>query len=266
MTEYLCPFCLSTKNSSNKKFETWASVEKHSRQCAKNNKEFYIDKIHGPISSQDLQSQDFKIRFPGANKGKIAESFRKKGISVPILTKTWTNEKILDIITNFTKQTGKIPICTDFSNNPEFPDYSTVADRFGSWNNAIAAAGFTPSASHSFGIRTYGLDGHLYRSKAEAYFSDNYLFNSYDYQIEPKYPLPYYKFYDWYIPVLDLYIELTGGLRPEITKEKIEINNLLSRNCIFISTSDIYKRTLIIKLLTQAHVSNLSPKQATGNG
>ena len=48
--------------------------------------------------------------------------------------------------------------------------------------------------------------------------------------------------YDWYIPKLDLYIELDGEIRPERTKEKITLNKQLGRNCLFIKTSTLYNK------------------------
>ena len=59
--------------------------------------------------------------------------------------------------------------------------------------------------------------------------------------MEPKYPKPYHKYYDWYIPELGLYIELDGGIRPQVTEEKVNINKILKRTCLFIPITEIYK-------------------------
>ena len=108
-------------------------------------------------------------------------------------------------------------------------------------NKAIEAAGFEPNIQNGFGIDTYGLDGHLYRSQAEAYFADNFLYGKYKYVVEPKYPEPHNKFYDWYIEDLNVYIELDGGLRPQVIEEKIEINKNLGRKLLVYTTEQIYK-------------------------
>ena len=89
-------------------------------------------------------------------------------------------------------------------------------------------------------------DNKLYRSNAEVYFVTKYLFNKIDYIIEPNYPKPYNKKrYDWYIPSLDLYIELDGGCRPEAISEKIEINKILGRQLLLIQTKDIYNKNTL---------------------
>lgn len=153
----------------------------------------------------------------------------------------YTKEKIIKAIQDFYRLNNRIPTTVDFHKNIKYPSFTTVQKYFITWNNAIEAAGFEPNTKQLFGVHTYGRDGHLYRSQAEAYFADNYLFNKVEYEIEPKYPYPHYRFYDWYITELDLYIELDGGIRPEITKQKIEINKRLNRHCLLINTSEVSK-------------------------
>jgi hypothetical protein len=152
-----------------------------------------------------------------------------------------TKEGIIAAIQLFYLENNVIPIKNDFLKNNKYPSSSSVITTFGSWNAAIEAAGLPIKNTSTYGVPTKALDKHLYRSKAEAYFVNNYLFNKYEYVIEPKYPNPHNKYYDWYISSLDLYIELDGELRPETIKEKVEINKQLNRNCLFIKTKDIYK-------------------------
>jgi hypothetical protein len=156
----------------------------------------------------------------------------------PITIIKYSKEDVITAIISYYKINGKIPGYNDLSN----PGSTTAEKHFGSWNKAIIAAGFTPNES-GFGVFTEGKDGHTYRSAAEAYFCDNFLYNRYEYIIEPKYPEPYNKYYDWYVPTLDLYVELDGELRPEAVKNKITINKELRRNCIIITVKDMYKIT-----------------------
>jgi hypothetical protein len=152
----------------------------------------------------------------------------------------WTNDLIIKAIKDYHIQYNRIPECRDFK-APLYPNRMSVFRLFGSWNAAIKAAGFQPNSQNSLGVNTKALDGYTYRSKAEAYFVDNFLHNKYEYIIEPKYPEKYNKYYDWYIPSLDLYIELDGGIRPETTNEKRAINKLLQRKCIFIDIANLQK-------------------------
>lgn len=159
------------------------------------------------------------------------------------ICKTWTNNEIIEAIQLFVEEYGKVPQRRDFEKSDgKYPNATTVARYFGSWNHAIETAGFEPYYSKNYGVRTLGKDGHLYRSKAEAYFADTFLFGQYEYEVEPKYPEPHYKWYDWYIPGLDCYIELDGRLRPHVIQEKIEINKDLGRTLLVVSTDDIYKK------------------------
>ena len=166
--------------------------------------------------------------------------------------KEWTKDSIKLTIIDFYNTFNRCPTSKDFrANTVKYPASSVIDNIYGSWNAAIEDAGFDISRYNGYGRVTKGLDGAHYRSTAEAYFSDNFLYKKYCYIIEPKYPEPYNKFYDWYIKDLNLYIELDGGLRPEIVKEKITINKLLNRTCLFINIKDIYDSTYIEDILNK---------------
>lgn len=164
----------------------------------------------------------------------------------PNTQKAWTKQEIIHSIQLFVEKHGKIPQTRDFENSDgKYPSNPTIQKHFGSWNKAIEQSGFEADYNNGFGVRTQGKDGHLYRSKAEAYFADTFLFGQYEYEVEPKYPEPHYKWYDWYISELDCYIELDGGVRPHVIQEKVEINKVLGRTLLVISTKDIYKKGFI---------------------
>lgn len=160
----------------------------------------------------------------------------------------WTKELVIKAINDYYMKFNKIPEYRDFI-PPTYPSRMVAVRIFGSWNKAIEAAGYTPNIQNSLGVNTRALDGYIYRSKAEAYFVDTFLFNKYEYIVEPPYPEKYNKYYDWYIPSLNLYIELDGGLRPETTKEKIAINKLLQRKCLFIDIFKLQKTSSLEDLL-----------------
>lgn len=155
----------------------------------------------------------------------------------------YTDEELLSAITSFYIEYDRVPNNRDFISNPEYPSYTTIVNRFGSWNNAITKAGLATNTG-CYGVVTKGLDGINYRSAAEAYFCNRYLYKKYDYIVEPAYPPPYSKKrYDWFIASLQLYIELDGGLRPLVTEQKQKINSILNRKCLFIPESIIYNKT-----------------------
>jgi len=180
----------------------------------------------------------------------VEEAILDAGIPTDNCKKYWNKELIIKSIQQYYQDNNTIPHLRDFKYLKEYPDPSTIQKHFKSWNNAILAAGFSPNIQNGFGIDTYGLDGHLYRSRAEAYFADTYLYSKYNYIVEPTYPSPYNrKKYDWFIEEINLYIELDGGLRPEAIKEKTSINNQLNRQCLYITTASIYNTELINSLL-----------------
>jgi len=55
--------------------------------------------------------------------------------------KKYVDEELLDYLKQFHQENGRIPMTTDFENNPEYPNYSIYRKRFGSWNNALILTG-----------------------------------------------------------------------------------------------------------------------------
>lgn len=258
-TVFKCPYCYTYTYSSSSKsrgnFTNWYAVIQHTSKCTSNSREFVISEIYGPIHySEFLVSslEELLQKFPKLPYSDFLKKFKKAGI----IDKSFnfcnyvSNEDIINSIKEFYAINNRIPSFRDFQNNPKYPGRTTVVSHFKTWNNAILAAGFTPNTQSGYGTNTLGLDGHLYRSTAEAYFADNYLYGKYSYDIEPRYPKPYNKYYDWYVKELNLYIELDGGLRPEVIKEKLKINYMLNIPFLVIKTDEIYTKNF--SLVTNA--------------
>lgn len=151
----------------------------------------------------------------------------------------WSRETIASAILDFYSKYKKIHSADCISRN-NLPSIKTITKYYGTFNNMLSTLNIPiNTVDGCFGVYTKGLDGHTYRSKAEAIFVNKYLFNKYDYIIEPRYPEPYYKYYDWYIPSIGLYIELDGGCRPSVMQEKIEINKLVGNRLAVVPISII---------------------------
>ncbi len=244
--EYNCPYCntdsyAKSSRQKGKKFESWVPVQGHVAKCLYNNKEYFIDELAGPIHYSTIIDKDTKS-LPIQIKSKfkhIVGVFKKRNINTGNHVNTYSIEYLLSCIKEFYKLHNRIPSYIEFQNNK--PGSGVYQYRFGSWNNAIKAAGFEPNYNDGFGTRTYSKDGILYRSQAEAYFVDNYLYGKYTYEYERKYD-NHNKYYDFYIKELNLYIELDGNCRPEIILDKIIINKQENKNLIVIKTNDIYKK------------------------
>ena len=251
---FKCPYCNQDSYSRKKaKFNSWRAIKNHTVSCVKNNHEYYISEIYGPIHFTELLNKTSRIirqKYPDITQlSTIKSNFKVRNIGIIYTSNLWTKETILLSIKQFYQNHNRIPISRDFTHNVNFPEASTVQNHFGSWNAAIKAAGFVPNLGTSdlYGTPTIAKDNVLYRSKAEAYFVDNYLYGKYIYEYERKYD-NHNKYYDFYLPESNLYIELDGQLRPEIIQEKILINKQENKKLLVIQTDDIYKKDFILKL------------------
>lgn len=212
-----------------KSFDDFYKNIEHCKQCHSiKNKKYYAKTNLTVDKYNKIYSNVFKS-IPINNTKQVTKKKYNK----------YSKDIIIKAIKDFAHRHKRLPMVRDFCSNEDYPSFKTVQNHFGTWNNAIEAAGFEANIQNGFGIDTYGLDGHLYRSKAEAYLADNFLYGKYNYIIEPTYPESNW-LYDWYIPELDLYIELDGGIRPERIEEKIRVNNKLNRNLLVISVGELY--------------------------
>ena len=249
---FKCPYCQQdsyAKSSKKKgKFESWKPIQRHVAKCTKSDKSYFIDSNVGPIHYLDLQDKrrgEIHNNFPNLkNLSNIRRSLKQRNIKLNFIT-NWTKETIINAIQSFIKQSNGKFQARDFRvyKDGKLPDCETIAEHFGTFNAGIKAAGFEPDYNDGFGTRTIANDEILYRSKAEAYFVNNYLYGKYKYEYERKYD-NHNKYYDFYLPELDLYIELDGGLRPQVIEEKILINKQENKKLLILTSNDIYNKII----------------------
>lgn len=116
--------------------------------------------------------------------------------------KQHTRQSLIKEILNFYKQNGRIPLKKEFNSRRSFRTY------FGSWNNAIRAAGFEPNPEF-FAKRVKAQDGHMCDSFTESII-DNWLFNNHiPHERSKRYPNSRMTT-DFYIPSCNLFIEYFG--------------------------------------------------------
>ena len=108
-----------------------------------------------------------------------------------------TPHKLIDIIKTKTQELGRVPARRELRNIND-----SCRKLFGSWNNAVLAAGFTPNRSHD--NRMYkrsnakALDSHLCDSVSELLI-DNWLYqNNIPHERDARYPGTHHKA-DWQI-------------------------------------------------------------------
>lgn len=254
--EYKCPYCNKSKSLKGKKYDSWRSVTLHLKHCTEKTGEYCISMLHGPVHYTELLNTplaDLKEKF-GTTLRDINVTFKERNLYTIDIFAPYTEQDCLDAIKAFYNLHGYVPSTQSYYRiNKNHPCGRTIINILGSWNNAIIKAGFEVNKS-IFANPTVGKDLHKYRSQAEAYFADNFLFNKYDYIIEPRYPPVYNKIYDWFIPSLNLYIELDGGIRPDVVAEKRKINQDLSRTCLFIQVPCIYSKTSLRDFINENRI------------
>jgi hypothetical protein len=219
-----CPYC-------NKLFVSWKSVRGHVSSCFKKDESFIISCIYGPILIKELQGTTFKqikSKYPNIEKSilsYISKTLRNQGFSTSV---RWTKETAKQAMLDYYKKHNSVPTARDTYGNPELPSDTWVKETFTLWNSFIEYCGFTPN-ENGYGTLIKFNDGNSYRSKLEVYFVENYLVDKFVYVYEKPYPGNTTRISDFYLPDFDIYIEIAGGLRPEVIKEKIKFcvdNNL----------------------------------------
>ena len=107
--------------------------------------------------------------------------------------KKYSKEKLVKIIQDFVKREGRIPTKNEFANNSFYPDYVTFRDYFGTWNNAIIAAGYEPNERWFCPRNLTAKDGHKCNSFSEIIIDDWLLKNRVFHQREVVYPEKRYR-------------------------------------------------------------------------
>ncbi|MDI6816014.1 MAG: hypothetical protein QME41_02325 [Actinomycetota bacterium] len=101
--------------------------------------------------------------------------------------RAFSKGEILRLIQDFVDKQGRIPTQVEFSRKRGWLNPSTVVGHFGSWNKAIAEAGFQPNSA-SIGYMCFARDGHLCRSYSELLIDDWLTDNGIGHDKEVKYP------------------------------------------------------------------------------
>ena len=215
-----CPYC-------SKLFENWYSVRKHISKCNNNTKSYIISLIYGPIKFKEQDYKKLREEYPLLEKSliyHISDLLNKQDKFTGVI---WDRIKAKEAALSFYSTFNRSPISRDTYKNSSLPSDHWIKSEFGSWNNFINYCGLKTSGYYGNSIK--GVDGNTYRSNLELFFVENYLLNKYEYIYEKDYPGNTNRISDFYLPNYDTYIEIAGGLRPEVIKEKIDycINNKL---------------------------------------
>ena len=257
---YKCPYCNKSEYTKTRgkegPFTSWEAIRYHIPTCNLNTRKYYICLYYGPILYSEfveLNRLQIHKKYPNltGNLSDIKRLIVKKlelvdnyNYQTSDVTKQFIIEKIKEWYTKF----GRIPENRDWYNSQggEWPNHNQLYKLFGSWNNAIIAAGFKPNIQNGFGTIGKAKDNNNYRSLHEVWFVENILIPStLEYKYEILYPKPYSDLlYDFYLPELDLYIEIDGGLRPKSILNKIKINKELNRKLLVINSSDLRRFTI----------------------
>lgn len=226
------------------------SVRKHTSTCQKNTKEYAISLYYGAIAYSDmidLSQRQFNEKYPNIEKSlrsNIFKQLRKLGYGVHDYDLYLARSK--KAVLAFFLEKGQIPTSRDTYHIKDLPSDNWCKKYFGSWNNFILECGLEPSEQSGYGIFTKAEDGITYRSNLEATFVNKYLHNKYTYEYEKPYPTGN-RISDFYIVELDLYIEVAGGLRPEVISEKIQYSKDNNINLKVVYPRQILSNKIILQ-------------------
>ena len=243
-----CPYC-------NKSFNSWLSVRGHIPSCSMKTNEYYIHKDIGPIHFSEFylnSVKSFNSKYPevtSVEKNSARKTLRKYGFSS---CKEWTLESAKEAILKFYKDNGRNPTSRDVKGN-NIPSEPWSRNNLNGWNSLLIYCGLEIN-NNGFGNMSKAKDGVVYRSSLEAKFVDKFLYLRETYIYEKPYPGNTSRISDFYLPDYDLYIEIAGGLRPEVIQEKISycINNKLG--LLVIRPRELDKNSLNEILLSKKNI------------
>lgn len=156
-----------------------------------------------PVKPRNLSCGRNPNSIKNLELGQTEEAQRKSAEARRIYSK----EKLIEKIKEFVQQEGRIPTKKEFANNPSYPDYVTYRDYFGTWNNAIRAAGYEPNGRWFASRDLYAQDGHLCKSFSEIIIDDWLFKNDILHIREQPYPEGKYRC-DFVIG--DIFVEFFG--------------------------------------------------------
>ena len=183
MSTFNCPYCGNSR-SKKVKYTSWKSVATHSVRCADYTGEYIINLDKGPIHYSyfiDKKSDELKAEFGVSKYRDMLDKFQLSGFIKPDNSKKYTKEQCIEAVQHKAKLLGKTPTNEHFrKTGGKYPCIQYIVEMFGSWNAALTESGFAlHHKSELYGVPTTGLDGHQYRSKSEAFFSDRYLYDKF---------------------------------------------------------------------------------------
>ena len=247
---YKCPYCNKDSFSKTSKkqgfFTSWKDVRSHVSTCSSNTRDYIFSLVYGPINISTLQGKNFieiRILYPlleSSIKAHISKQLRKTGNTTNIV---WSFETAKSAILHFVEINSRIPTSRDTYSSYELPSDQWVKKHYNSWNDFITLCGLESSSLSGYGNCYKFEDGNTYRSSLELHFVKNYLHNKLLYIYEKPYPGNTNRISDFYIPKYSTFIEIAGGLRPEVIKEKIQfcIDNKL--RLLVLYPRQIYKKS-----------------------
>jgi len=226
-----CPYCFNL-------FPSWKSVRAHTSHCKKSNKNFCISLVYGPINLKNLDFISFrelKNKYPKIEKHLIDYIARK----VDFKSGDFSKEKARERALKFFELYNKSPSSRDTYVYSWLYNDKIIKENFNTWNKFLEYCNL-PLNNVGYGNNSKALDGTVCRSNLEVYFINNILLNNYQYEYEKPY-VNSSRVSDFYLPKYTLYIELAGGLRPEVIKEKIELSKKQKLNLLVLYPRQIYK-------------------------
>lgn len=151
----------------------------------------WLDYYKIPVKPRTLSCGQNLNSLKNLELGKTPEVERKSAEA----RRMYTKEKLIQKIKAFVEKHGRIPAKNEFVKirNSFYPNHTTFRDYFGTWNNAIKAAGYEPNECWFAAQNLFAKDGHKCYSISEIII-DDYLFeNNIPHERETLYPEGQYR-------------------------------------------------------------------------
>ena len=104
-----------------------------------------IPKMEDVKAAEDMPSANTYIKYFGSwNRALEAAGLK------PNLKLGWTREELIEFLVKLGEKLGRTPTTRDVNNTEDMPNACTYRNYFGSWNNALEAAGLSPNMRYDW--------------------------------------------------------------------------------------------------------------------
>lgn len=144
---WICNKCYQ-KWDPNKQMVIISDRRKYNRERLIKNLQIWVKENDRLPKAEDLKYPNPHYDTYRKEFGSLNNALIDAGIDIEKYSKQKLTEKHIELINKlqeWVKDNGKMPVANDLKYNPNYPSRSVYIKEFGSWDNSLIAAGFTPN-------------------------------------------------------------------------------------------------------------------------